>query len=217
MITFPEIPASWSAPELEKAYADILPFLRNEYAAHACCPPARSIFRALELTPPDSVKAVIIGQDPYHGPGQAMGLSFSVLDGIKAPPSLKNIFREIEDETGKCPQSNDLTSWARQGVLLLNTTLTVRENAPASHAKAGWARFTSGAVKRIASGEKPVVWLLWGSYAESLRPFITNPDHLILSCAHPSPLSAYRGFFGCGHFTAANEYLQSHGLAPINW
>ena len=164
------------------------------------------------------MKVVILGQDPYHEEGQAMGLSFSVPNGVKKPPSLINIYKEIENETGdKMPERGDLTGWAKQGVLLLNTVLTVRAHQANSHKGKGWEEFTDGVIKKISKNTKDVVFLLWGANARSKKQLIDSSKHLILECAHPSPLSAYNGFFGCGHFTKANEYLIKHGKLPIVW
>ena len=176
------------------------------------------MFRALSLTPYHAVKVVIIGQDPYHGPGQAMGMSFSVREGIPLPPSLKNIYQEIETTTGrKQPQSGDLTRWAVQGVLLLNAVLTVRGGYAASHLGHGWERFTDRIISLLNNREEPIVFLLWGADARKKKLLITNPRHTVLEAAHPSPLSAYHGFFGCNHFNRANEILTQNGQTPIEW
>lgn len=199
-------------------YLELREFLKREYAASVVCPGMYDIFNALKNTPFSAVKAVIIGQDPYHGEGQAHGLSFSVREGIEFPPSLQNIFKELEDDLGiPVPSSGDLTAWAREGVLLLNTTLTVRLHSPMSHKGRGWELFTDAVIRALNQKEKPVVFLLWGSHAQSKRLLIENPLHTALLAPHPSPLSAYRGFFGCRHFSRTNEILQGHGVAPIDW
>jgi uracil-DNA glycosylase len=176
------------------------------------------IFNSMKITAFENVKVVIIGQDPYHEPGQAMGLSFSVPKGEKIPPSLVNIYKEIERETGeKMPSHGDLTNWAKQGVLLLNAVLTVREHLANSHRGKGWEEFTDGVIKKISNEKQKVVFLLWGANARSKKALIDTNKHLVLECAHPSPLSAYNGFFGCGHFVKANEYLIKNGLVPVKW
>ena len=200
------------------SYLYLREFLKKEYSSHTVYPPMYDIFNGLKLTPLENVKVVILGQDPYHEEGQAMGLSFSVPNGIKKPPSLVNIFKEIESETGdEMLDSGDLTGWAKQGVLLLNTVLTVRAHQANSHKGKGWEEFTDGVIKKISKNTKNVVFLLWGANARSKKQLIDSDKHLILECAHPSPLSAYNGFFGCGHFTKANEYLIKHGKLPIVW
>ena len=207
--------------EFDNVYFEKLAeFIRSEYAnpAYSVYPPAGKIFEAFNSTPFDEAKVVIIGQDPYHGPGQANGLCFSVNPGIPYPPSLLNIFKEIEAETGKpIPSDGDLSRWARQGVLLLNSSLTVREHTPKSHSGIGWERLTDAAVRRLAEEKENLVFLLWGSDAIRKGAFIDRSRHLVLTSPHPSPLSAYRGFFGNGHFNAANEYLVAHGKTPIEW
>ena len=176
------------------------------------------IFNALRYTPYHAVKAVLLGQDPYHGPGQAHGLCFSVKEGIAPPPSLKNIFQELESDLGfPPPQNGTLTKWAQQGVLMLNTTLTVRRGQANSHKNLGWTTFTDAIIRKLNERETPIVFLLWGGNARSKKPLITNPNHLILETVHPSPLSAYGGFFGCRHFSRCNEFLQAHGETPIDW
>ena len=176
------------------------------------------IYNALRYTTYSDARVVILGQDPYHGPGQAHGLCFSVRRGVALPPSLKNIFKELADEVGmSMPDSGELTGWARQGVLLLNTTLTVREGQPQSHKGHGWEILTDRIISAMNEKETPVVFMLWGGNARAKRSLITNSHHLVLECAHPSPLSAYNGFFGCGHFVRANEFLEGNGLAPIDW
>ena len=183
-------------------------FLTTEYSSKKVYPKPENVFNALNLVKFDDVKVVIIGQDPYHQPGQAHGLSFSVEEGVKCPPSLKNIYKEIESETGKksCTNGN-LTPWAKQGILLLNSVLTVRDSEPNSHKNLGWERVTSRVVELLSRREKPVVFMLWGANAIAKRHLITNRQHLVLTAPHPSPLSAYRGFMGCGHFSKANEFL----------
>lgn len=183
-----------------------------------CYPPGPEIFAAFDQTPFDKVKVVIIGQDPYHGPGQANGLAFSVNDGVRIPPSLQNIFKEVNADTGAAiPANGDLTRWARQGVLLLNSTLTVREHEPRSHSGIGWERFTEAAIRKLATERENLVFLLWGSDAIRRGEFIDRSRHLVMSCVHPSPLSAHRGFFGNHQFSRANEYLAAHGKTTINW
>jgi uracil-DNA glycosylase len=181
-------------------------------------PPAQDIFKAFDLCPFDSVRVVILGQDPYHGPGQAHGLAFSVQDGIKTPPSLKNIYKEIaSDLDKKVPESGNLERWAMQGVLLLNATLTVADGQPGSHRGRGWERFTDAVIQTISDKNEQVVFMLWGNYARSKAKLINKEKHYILEAPHPSPLSAHAGFFGCKHFSKANHYLEKHGLTPIDW
>lgn len=200
------------------SYLKLREFLKTEYSSHVVYPSMYDIFNSMKKTAFGEIKAVILGQDPYHERGQAMGLSFSVPKGIEKPPSLVNIFKEIKTETGDdMPESGDLTGWAEQGVLLLNTVLTVREHAANSHRGKGWEEFTDGIIKKISSERENVVFLLWGGNARSKKPLIDTGKHLVLECAHPSPLSAYNGFFGCGHFIKANEYLIKHGKLPIEW
>jgi uracil-DNA glycosylase len=176
------------------------------------------IFNAFNLTPYDKVKVIILGQDPYHNPQQAMGLSFSVPDGIKPPPSLANIFKELNKDIGMAiPCSGNLTAWAKQGVLLLNAVLTVRANEPASHAKIGWTKFTDDIIQTLSLHKTGLVFILWGNFAQEKIKLIDNSKHKILKSAHPSPLSAYNGFFGCKHFSATNEYLVKNNIDPINW
>ncbi len=199
-------------------YLELREFLKREYSTGRIYPPMNDIFNALRYTACESTKVVILGQDPYHGPGQAHGLCFSVKDGISQPPSLKNIFKELEAEYGIPPAtSGELTGWAKQGVLLLNTTLTVREGQPQSHKGRGWERLTDKIISILNEKSTPVIFILWGSNARAKKALITNSAHLILECAHPSPLSAYNGFFGCNHFKQANEFLQNLGLEPIDW
>lgn len=194
--------------------------VRDEYSRpnNPCYPPGSHIFAAFDNTPFDQVKVVIMGQDPYHGPGQANGLAFSVPPGVQIPPSLRNIFKEVSDDTGApIPVDGDLTRWARQGVLLLNASLTVREHQPKSHSGIGWERFTEAAVRLLAEQRDHLVFLLWGSDAIRRGDFIDRSRHLVMTCVHPSPLSASRGFFGNHQFTRANEYLVAHGKTPIVW
>ncbi len=217
-----KIEESWKralADEFEKPYfAELVKYLHAEKAAGTTVfPPGKDIFRAFELTPLDKVKVVILGQDPYHGYGQAMGLSFSVPDGVPAPPSLKNIFKEISDDLGvQMSGKPNLEKWARQGVLLLNAILTVRAGAPASHSKIGWETFTDAVIRCISDRCDGVVFMLWGSFARSKRELIDGQKHLVLEAAHPSPL-ARGAFFGCRHFSKANEWLIAHGKEPIDW
>ena len=206
-------------PEFGKPYyKKLYSFIQDEYRNRMIYPPADRIFEALHLTPLQKVKVVILGQDPYHNEGQAHGLSFSVLPGQEIPPSLENIYKELQDDLGcYIPNNGCLTSWAEQGVLLLNTVLTVRAHAANSHQGHGWEEFTDAIIKAVDRKPEPVVFLLWGRPAQAKEALLTNRDHLVLKAPHPSPLSAYRGFFGCRHFSKANAYLQAHGLAPIDW
>jgi uracil-DNA glycosylase len=194
-------------------------FVKSAYASGVVYPPGRHIFEAFNRTPFDKVKVVILGQDPYHEPGQAHGLCFSVPKETPIPPSLQNIYKELESEygTGFLNRDGDLSHWADQGVLLLNATLTVAAGNAGSHQGKGWEMFTDAVVERLASHRENLVFLLWGSYARRKGAIIDRRRHLVLECAHPSPLSAYRGFFGCGHFRKANEYLQSNGKSAIDW
>ena len=199
-------------------YLNLREFLKKEYASTRVCPSMYDIFNALRMTSFADVKAVILGQDPYHGEGEAHGLCFSVRKGIRIPPSLVNIFKELESDLGiPAPPEGDLTSWARQGVLLLNTTLTVRLHSPMSHKGLGWERFTDAVIASLNKKTTPVVFLLWGSHAASKAELIKNPIHTVLRAPHPSPLSAHRGFFGCRHFSLTNRILSERGIAPINW
>lgn len=205
--------------EFTKPYFDeLVKFVKEEYASGVVYPAGANIFRAFDKCPFDRLKVVIIGQDPYHGPGQANGLCFSVGEGVPFPPSLQNIFKEVESDMGTpVPRSGELDRWAEQGVLLLNAVLTVRAHSAASHAGRGWERFTDAVVRAIAERKEGVVYMLWGSYAQK-KGAIANPaTNLILKAVHPSPLSAYRGFFGCKHFSQANHYLQQIGKTPIEW
>ncbi|MEG2614449.1 MAG: uracil-DNA glycosylase [Alistipes sp.] len=207
------------AAEFEKPYfAELTQFVHNEYATNQVFPRGSNIFRAFDKCPFDRLKVVIIGQDPYHGEGQANGLCFSVADGVQLPPSLQNIFKEVAADVGTAvPSSGNLDRWAEQGVLLLNAVLTVRAHEAASHAGRGWETFTDAVVQTIAQHKQGIVYMLWGSYAQK-KGAIANPDkNLILKSVHPSPLSAYRGFFGSHHFTQANDYLRSIGKMPVEW
>lgn len=217
-----QIESSWKqvlAPEFEKHYfKQLTDFVRDEYRRVVCYPPGRLIFNAFNLCPFDKIKVVLIGQDPYHEPGQAMGLCFSVNEGIPFPPSLQNIFKEIQSDLGKpIPASGNLIRWVNQGVFLLNATLTVREHQAGSHQGKGWEEFTDAAIKALAEQREHIVFMLWGSYAQKKGAFIDRNKHLVLTSAHPSPLSVYRGFFGNKHFSKANEYLVAHGETPIDW
>jgi uracil-DNA glycosylase len=199
-------------------YLKLREFLKAEYSTKTVYPPMFDIFNALKYTAFKQTKVVILGQDPYHGPGQAHGLCFSVQDGIQKPPSLENIFKELKADIGcDAPKSGNLTKWAKEGVLLMNTSLSVREHQANSHSKCGWALFTDSVIKLISEQKEHVVFILWGGNARSKKPLIDTSKHLILECAHPSPLSAYNGFFGCKHFSKTNSYLQNHGLPPIDW
>lgn len=216
------IEKSWKealAAEFAKPYfASLVAFVRKEYSSGVCYPPGRLIFNAFNLCPFNNVKVVIIGQDPYHEPGQAQGLSFSVADGVRFPPSLDNIFKEVQADTGApIPVSGDLTRWVRQGVLLLNATLTVRAHQAGSHQRMGWEEFTDAAVRALATKRSGIVYMLWGSYAQRKGALIDRGRNLVLQSAHPSPLSAYRGFFGNHHFSLANDYLRTQGKTPIVW
>lgn len=200
-------------------FAQLKEFLVAERQQYTCYPPGSKIFAAFDSTPLDKVKVVILGQDPYHEPGQAMGLSFSVPEGVQVPPSLVNIIKEINDDLGvNIPTTKgDLSGWARQGVLLLNATLTVRAHRAGSHQRHGWEEFTDAAIKAINDNRRGVVFLLWGSYAIAKKKYIDPHKHFILTAPHPSPLSAYRGFFGCRHFSRANDLLRKQGVEPIDW
>lgn len=206
-------------PELtSQQFKNLQDFLTEEYNTKKIYPTPENVFNALNLVKYNDVKVVIIGQDPYHQPGQAHGLSFSVQNGIKLPPSLVNIYKEIENEIGKKSCTNgDLTAWAKQGVLLLNSVLTVRDSQPNSHKNMGWEKITSRVVELLSKREKPVVFLLWGANAIAIGKNIDRSKHLVLTCAHPSPLSAYNGFFGCNHFVKANEFLIKNNETPIEW
>ena len=217
-----KIAESWKQvleEEFGKGYfTDLAGFVRNEYARARVFPQGKNIFRAFDKCSFDDLRVVIIGQDPYHGVGQANGLCFSVNDGVEFPPSLQNIFKEVHDDTGApMPTSGNLDRWAEQGVLLLNAVLTVRAHEAASHAGMGWERFTDAVVRAIADHKTGIVYMLWGSYAQKKASFVDPSDNLILKSVHPSPLSAYRGFFGSRHFSQANEYLRSIGKTPVSW
>lgn len=204
--------------EFSKQYfLDLQEFLRNEYTNYTIYPEEKNIFNALNSVPFDKVKVVIIGQDPYHEPRQAQGMSFSVPEDVDIPPSLVNIMREIESDLGvKCYDNGNLSRWAKQGVLLLNTVLTVRKGMANSHKDKGWEKLTRKIIELLGQRKKPIVFLLWGSYAQSYQDLIA-PWHLVLKAPHPSPLSAYRGFFGCKHFSKCNQFLIEHGQTPIDW
>ncbi len=234
-----KIEESWRQqlqPQFDSAYFEILTtFVRKAYQTETCYPPGRFIFEAFNRTPFDKVKVVILGQDPYHEPGQAHGLCFSVLPGIALPPSLLNIYKELVSEFGQppivmpgtdpssvgrttsLPNSGDLSAWADQGVLLLNTSLTVQHGMANSHSGKGWETFTDAAIKALSDHRENIVFLLWGRNARNKKVLIDKHKHLVLECAHPSPLSAYNGFFGCNHFVSCNNYLQQHGMTPIQW
>jgi uracil-DNA glycosylase len=202
----------------EEYFTQLTQFVKNEYQTQVIYPPGKEIFRAFDCCSFEEVKVVIIGQDPYHGAGQANGLCFSVREAVRQPPSLQNIFKEIRNDLGKpIPASGDLERWARQGVLLLNATLTVRASSPGSHQNKGWETFTDAVIKIISAERSNVVFLLWGAYAQKKGEVIDRSKHLVLMSAHPSPFSADRGFFGCKHFSKANEYLRSKGLKEIDW
>lgn len=215
------IEASWKdqlQPEFEKPYWDgLTSFVRTEYQSTQCCPAGKNIFRAFDLTPFNDVKVVILGQDPYHTPGAAMGFCFSVPDGNRPQPSLQNIFRELETDLGVGRQRTDLSDWAEQGVFLLNSVLTVRARAAGSHAGKGWETFTDSAIRRLSEQRDGLVFILWGSYAIAKRALIDPRKHLIITSPHPSPFSADKGFFGSRPFSRANAYLSQQGKTPISW
>lgn len=218
----PPITNDWAkalAPEYKKPYyRELFDFIKNEYATKQIFPPGDDIFNAFHLTPLSEVKCVIIGQDPYHNVGQAHGLCFSVKPPVEAPPSLVNIYKELNSDIGcYIPDNGYLVKWAKQGVLMLNAVLTVQAHMANSHQGKGWENFTDAAIQAVANEDRPIVYLLWGSYAQKKASMITNPKHLVLKAPHPSPLSAYKGFFGCRHFSKANEYLVSNGIEPIDW
>ena len=206
-------------PEFKKPYyAALYKKIKEEYSTQQIFPPAEEIFTAFELTPLSEVKVVIIGQDPYHGEGQAHGLCFSVKPDIETPPSLVNIYKELSTDLGcYIPNNGYLTKWAKQGVLLLNTVLTVRAHQANSHRGIGWEQFTDAAIRILNEQDRPIAYLLWGKPAQMKKSMLNNPKHLILEAPHPSPLSAYRGFFGCQHFSKTNEFLIENGLTPIDW
>jgi uracil-DNA glycosylase len=199
-------------------YLKLREFLKSEYSRHTVYPDMYNIFNAFRFTDYNDVKAVILGQDPYHGEGQAHGLAFSVPDGVDIPPSLKNIFSELKSDLGiPVPQTGNLTRWAKSGVLLLNTVLTVRAGMPGSHRKKGWEILTDRAISALNDREQPVVFILWGNFAKEKIPLITGKQHLILTAPHPSPLSAHYGFFGCKHFSKCNDFLYSNGISEVEW
>ncbi len=205
--------------EFDKSYfTELAQFVEEEYATQTIYPNAKNIFKAFEICPFEATKVVILGQDPYHGPAQADGLCFSVQEGMKPPPSLINIFKEIREDVGKpIPTSGDLTRWAKQGVLLLNATLTVRASSPASHQGRGWEIFTDAVIKLISDQKEKVVFILWGAYAQKKGDIINASKHLIIESAHPSPFSVYKGFFGSKPFSKTNAYLKNKGLAEVDW
>ncbi len=199
-------------------FKELTIFVNREYRTKTIFPAKENIFNSLKLTPYEDVKVVILGQDPYHGIGEAHGLSFSVMPGIKVPPSLQNIYKEIHDDLGcYIPNNGFLEKWAKQGVLLLNSVLTVEENKPGSHRLKGWEKFTDTVISEINKKDTPVVFLLWGAYAKEKEALITNPKHLVLKTVHPSPFSANNGFFGCKHFSKANEFLEKNGMEKIDF
>ena len=201
-----------------KEYQAFFQKIDNEYQNKIICPKKENIYNALKLTPYENVKVVIVGQDPYHGENEAHGLSFSVQKGLKLPPSLKNIYKELLNDLNRVePKCGDLTSWAKEGVLLLNSVLTVEKDKPASHAKIGWNKYTDYIIQKINEKEKPVVFILWGNFAKTKKELITNPKHLIITSAHPSPFSARNGFFGSKPFSTTNEFLKENNIKPINW
>ncbi|MDB5261306.1 MAG: uracil-DNA glycosylase [Adhaeribacter sp.] len=217
-----KIEESWRRvlePEFEQEYFNkLISFVKAEYATHQVFPPGNLIFNAFDKTPFDQVKVVVIGQDPYHGYGQANGMAFSVQDGVTIPPSLRNIFKEIRDDVGyEIPKSGSLERWAVQGVLLLNATLTVRANSPGSHQKKGWEEFTDAAIQKLSQQKDGLVFLLWGAFAQKKGAIIDNRKHLVLTAAHPSPFAADKGFFGCRHFSKTNSYLKDHNQPEIVW
>ena len=206
--------SEWDAPYFKQ----LTDFVRQEYASRQVFPPGRQIFAAFDAAPFEQVKVVILGQDPYHGVGQANGLCFSVNDGVPMPPSLINIFRELHDDVGcTMPHHGCLEKWAQQGVLLLNTVLTVRAHQPNSHRNIGWEEFTDAAIRVLNTQDRPIVYLLWGGPARKKKVMLDNPGHLILEAPHPSPLSAYRGFFGSRPFSKTNRFLEENGIEPIDW
>jgi uracil-DNA glycosylase len=215
------IEVSWKnllKSEFEKPYfSSLINFVKQEYKDHSCYPKGKNIFKAFELTPFNQVKVVLLGQDPYHGEGQAMGLCFSVPNGIVYPPSLKNIIIELKNDTGIELESGDLTPWAKQGIFLLNATLTVRAHQAGSHQKKGWETFTDSIIRKISEEKEHIVFILWGSYAQQKISLIDTRKHFIIKSVHPSPLSAHRGFFGSRPFSRTNEYLTSKKIEPIQW
>ncbi len=210
----PILSEEFRKPYYKKLYETV----QREYREHTVYPPASELFTAFHLTPYEKVKVVILGQDPYHEPGQAHGLSFSVKEGVPIPPSLSNIYKEIAVDLGcSIPKSGCLVPWANQGVLLLNNVLTVRAHEAHSHAGIGWETFTEAVIRKVNEKKTPVVYLLWGRPAQQKEPLLTNPGHLVLKAPHPSPLSAFRGFFGCRHFSKTNDFLTKNGQTPIDW
>ncbi len=217
-----QIEKSWKealGDEFEKPYfKELTAFVRSEYETATVYPHPKNIFSAFELTPFDEVRVVILGQDPYHGAGQAHGLSFSVIDGVRNPPSLQNIYKELASDLGVTPStSGDLSRWAKQGVLLLNSTLTVRAGSPGSHQGKGWEQFTDAAIKALSDKREHLVFILWGNYAKAKGAHIDRTKHLVIESAHPSPFSAHSGFFGSKPFSKANEYMSEQGLQPVHW
>lgn len=207
-----------SAEYKKPYYRELFNFIKEEYSKVVVYPPSEDIFNAMHLTPLSKVKCVILGQDPYHEPGQAHGLCFSVKPDIKIPPSLENIYKELHDDIGfAIPNHGYLEEWAKQGVLLLNTVLTVQAHRAFSHRGKGWEQFTDAIIRTVNEIDRPVVFLLWGKPAQEKKALLNNPKHLILEAPHPSPLSAYRGFFGCRHFSKANDFLMKNGETPIDW
>lgn len=218
----PQIEDGWRlmlTEEFQSSYfLELKKYLIEEKKQYTIYPPSREIFSAFDLTPFEAVKVVILGQDPYHGPGQAHGLCFSVKHGVKTPPSLQNIYKELNTDLGlSVPNHGYLESWAKQGVLLLNAVLTVRRGQAGSHQKRGWERFTDAAIRCLSENRSNLVYILWGNYARAKKSLIDQDKHLILEAAHPSPFSANNGFFGCQHFSKANDYLQRHGKSPVDW
>ena len=208
-----ELSVIWNSP----GFHNFMGIVNKEYDNKIIYPPKEDIFAALKNTPYKDVKVVIVGQDPYHGEGEAMGLSFSVHDGIKLPPSLKNIYKELFEDLGVTRLSGDLTDWTKQGVLLLNSTLTVVKDSPASHAKLGWDKFTDEIIKKVNEKDTPVVFILWGNFAKTKKELITNPKHLVITSPHPSPFSARYGFFGSKPFSRTNKFLRDNNLKEIDW
>ncbi len=218
----PPISNDWAkalSPEYKKDYyKKLFDFVGKEYASHEIFPPGDDIFNAFHLTPLQDVKCVIIGQDPYHNVGQAHGLCFSVKPDVEIPPSLVNIYKELHDDLGcYIPDNGYLVKWAKQGVLMLNAVLTVRAHQAASHQNKGWEEFTDAAIRIVNEQDRPIVFLLWGGFAQKKAAMLNNPKHLILKAPHPSPLSVYRGFYGCKHFSQANAFLEKNGVLPIDW
>ena len=209
-----ELEVIWNSPNFRKFYNNVLKL----YDKETIFPPKDYIFNALKLTPYNNVKVVIVGQDPYHGVGEAHGLSFSVRDGIKVPPSLQNIYKELNSDLGiNISATGDLTKWAEQGVLLLNSVLTVKKDTPASHKGIGWEPLTDYIIRKLNSKETPIVFILWGNFARSKKAYITNPKHLVIESAHPSPFSANHGFFGSKPFSRTNQFLEQNKIQPIDW